>query len=117
MRSSKPSIREEGNGLELAHGLAEASDTRASDEGILAAIHALRKDFSAQLQEVTTSNHGVREARYFLKASSIDQAFRLPKSAPYNANKPNLNPAPRVILVKFCWMIDRDRVMKAARKK
>ena len=48
---------------------------------------------------------------YFPNRVSVDQAFRLPKAA--NANKPNLKPIPRVILVKFRWLIDRDRVMKA----
>ena len=48
--------------MELAHGLAEAPITQAGDEGNLAAIHALRKDFYAQLQEVITSSHGIKEA-------------------------------------------------------
>ena len=66
MKSSKPNSRakdkKRDNDLELAaHGLAEAPVTQDRDEGILAAIHALRKDF-AQLQEVITSNHGIREA-------------------------------------------------------
>lgn len=66
MRPSKPGTRgKEKKGdddLELAHGLAEASEGQARDEGILAAIHALWKDFSAQLQEVLTSNHRIKEA-------------------------------------------------------
>uniref|UniRef100_A0A8C3ARA1 Transposase n=1 Tax=Cyclopterus lumpus TaxID=8103 RepID=A0A8C3ARA1_CYCLU len=53
----------------------------------------------------------------FLTPPSIDQAFRLPKAATAKANKLNLKPFPRAILVKFCWLTDRDRVMKAARKK
>ena len=48
---------------------------------------------------------------------SIDQAFRLPKAATSKANKPNLKPFPRAILVKFRWLTNRDRMMKAARKK
>lgn len=166
------------------------------DEEILAAIQALRKDFTAQLQEVICSNHGIKEAinsfserlsnaetrissaedrlndldatsttsqrkmlaltksvevienrqrrlnlrlvglpentekgdlvsflnewlpnvlgpENFPNPLSIDQAFRLPI-----ANKtPGRKPAPRTILVKFRWLIDRDRVMKIARKK
>ncbi|KAF0023407.1 hypothetical protein F2P81_024037 [Scophthalmus maximus] len=46
----------------------------------------------------------------------IFRAFRLPKAAAANANKPNLKPVPRAILVKFRWLTNRDRVMKAARK-
>ena len=34
-----------------------------------------------------------------------------------NANKLNQKPVPRAILVKFRWLTDRDRVMKAVRKK
>ena len=63
MRQSKPSTRgKEKKGdddLELARGLAEASESQARDEDILAAI---RKDLSAQLQEVITSNHRIKEA-------------------------------------------------------
>lgn len=40
--------------------LDEASSNR--DEEILAAIQALRKDFTTQLQEVITSNQGIKEA-------------------------------------------------------
>lgn len=47
---------------------------------------------------------------------SVDQAFRLPKAATSNAKKPNLKPVPLAILVKFRWLINRDRAMKAARK-
>ncbi|KAF0044720.1 hypothetical protein F2P81_003878 [Scophthalmus maximus] len=44
----------------------------------------------------------------FLIPPSVNQAA--------NANKPNLKLVPRAILVKFRWLTDRDRVMKAARK-
>ncbi|KAG7520154.1 extracellular calcium-sensing receptor-like [Solea senegalensis] len=175
------------------------SEQNKKDEDILAAIHALWKDFSAQLQEVITSNHGIREAldsfserlsgaesrissaedhlnildivsastqrrmlalaksvetmenrqrrlnlrpvglpentekgdlvsflndwlpvllgsENFPIPPSIDQAFRLPKATTSNDNKPNRKPVPRAILVKFRWMTDKGRVMKAARK-
>ena len=65
MKSGKPSSRgkEKRDGdLELAHGLAEAPETQDREDGILAAIYALRKDFSAQLKEVITSNHEIKEA-------------------------------------------------------
>ena len=203
MKSSKPSSRgkekKRDGDLELAHGLAEAPETQAREDGILAAIHALRKDFSAQLKEVITSNHEIKEAldsfserlsgaetrissaedqlnnlanvsattqrkmlaltrsvetmenrqrrlnlrlvglpegtekgdlvsflnmwlpdllgqENFPIPPSIDQAFRLPGAATSKASKPNRKPFPRAILVKFRWLADRDRVMKAARK-
>ncbi|TNN87320.1 hypothetical protein EYF80_002522 [Liparis tanakae] len=66
MKQSKPSsrgkVRKKDGELELAHGLAEATEVQARDDGILAAIHALRKNFSAQLKEVITSNHEIKEA-------------------------------------------------------
>ena len=37
----------------------------------------------------------------FPTPTSVDQAFRLPKAATSNVNKPNLKPVPRVILVKL----------------
>ncbi|TNN75584.1 LINE-1 type transposase domain-containing protein 1 [Liparis tanakae] len=175
MKPSNPSSRgkekKKDGELELTHGLAEATEAteaQARDDGILAAIHALRKDFSAQLNEVIISNHQIKEAlesfserlsgaesrisstedqlsnlanvsattqrkmlaltrsvetlenqqrrlNARLTPPSIDQAFRLPKAA--KANKQNLKPFPRAILVKFRWLADRDRVMRAARKK
>lgn len=200
--SSRGKERKKDGELELTHGLAEATEDQARDDSILAAIHALRKDFSAQLKEVITSNHEIKEALESFSARlggaesrissaedqlnnlasvsattqrkmlalarsvetmenrqrrlnvrlvglpenaeggdlvsflnrwlpdllgkdnlltppSIDQAFRLPKAATANAkaNKPNLKPPPRAILVKFRWLADRDRVMNAARKK
>ena len=51
MKSSNTSLRakekKRDDELELAQGLAEAPITHAGDEGILAAIHARLKDFSA----------------------------------------------------------------------
>lgn len=37
-------------------------DPSLRDEEIFAAIQGLRKDFTAQLQEVICSNHGIKEA-------------------------------------------------------
>ncbi|KAK5862833.1 hypothetical protein PBY51_018191 [Eleginops maclovinus] len=53
----------------------------------------------------------------FVNPPSIDQAFRLPRAAASANNNPNRTPAPRAIIMKFCWLNDRDRMMKAARKK
>ena len=66
MRLSKPSTRgkEKKGDDDPELVLAESSETQARDEGILTAIHALRKDFSAQLQDVITSNQ--RSHRFLL---------------------------------------------------
>ena len=119
MKSNKPGSRgkekKRDGDLELAQGLAEAPETQARDDGILSAIRTLRKDFS-KLKEVITSNHEIKEALDSF-SERLSGAEAASKSSNFKANKPNLKPFPRAILVKFCWLTDRDRVMKAARKK